>query len=319
MHLLILISALFFGIAATYLGLKNFEAWTQVIDLWETEVSPLLLVGHPHFFRYLIAYPGFLLESELPNLGFSIYVSLFFAINVVLLRRLSLLCQDREPPVWAWAIFLLAHMFMNGRGVIAWTAWLLCAILCLRMSRHEGGGMKHLLLLIATCWLAAVSTGVFIVTVATLLLFYFQYRKRAMKRSKLSIFLTTLLGVPMFAIVADYFWVALQKNVEFYGGGLSGVLNMLQHGVGMVLFESPAIAMLLIYISALALILLAFLGFHGKVWSPLQKLIFLGLSGGLFGFTVLTLVIPLFLIYVTPGRKDLEISSHPSRFKLNSL
>lgn len=309
MSLLIWILVLFSGIVASFIGLKTFEAWPQVIDLWEAEVSPLFLVGHPHFFRFLVAYPGFLIEEKLPNFGFSIYVTCFFASNVTLWRRLSLLCQDRRPPAWAWAVFLLAHMFMNGRGVIAWTAWLICAILCVRLSRRESGGMTHLLLLALTCWLAAVSTGVFIVTVVSLFVFYVQGRRRAVHRSKTSLLLSILLGVPLFTIVADYFWDSLQKNLEFYGGGLAGVFNMLRHGLGVVLFESNAILVLVIFLVGLALILLTFLGMHGKRWTPVQKLIFFAFCGGVFGFTVLTLVIPLGLIYLMRGRKSRETAS----------
>ena len=290
-----------FAAAALFsiVGLKRFEPWDQVLDLWEGGVSPLLLAvtGHPHFFRYLTAYPGFLWEESYPDLGFSLYISLFFAFNVVLWRGLSSLTTGRSPTSLAWCGFFAAHFFMNGRGVIAWTAWLICLSLCLRLTRGAVNGLKPLLLVAISCWLAAVSTGVFIVVVASFVLFYLQYRQRTpMKPLRKTILLA--LAAPVMFYVGQYLLLAIQKNIDFFGGGFEGVYHMLAHGLGRVLFGNELLAVVLVAAAAFSLLFLViFVRMRNRPFTPVEKLMGLACSGGLFGLTVLTLAVPLALLY----------------------
>jgi hypothetical protein len=283
----------------SFVGLKRFEPWDQVLELWEGNVSPLLLgvTGHPHFFRYLTAYPGFLWEDAYPDIGFSLYISLFFAFNVVLWRGLSLLATGRAPTFLAWCGFFATHFFMNGRGVIAWTSWLLCLSLCMRLTRGPVGGMRPLLLVALSCWLAAVSTGVFIVVVASFVLFYLQYRQRTrMKPLRKAILLAV--AAPVMFYVGQYLLLAIMKNVEFFGGGLEGVYHMLAHGLGRVLFGNELLAVVLVAAAAFSLLFLAiFVRMRNRPFTPVEKLMGLACAGGLFGLTVLTLAVPLALLY----------------------
>lgn len=287
-------------LAATFLtgfGLKTFEAWPQVLDLWQAEVHPILLIGHPHLFRYLVAYPGFMLEAYLPSLGFSLYVGLFFAANVALWRKLSLLVCQRKPTVWAWAIFLAAHLAMNGRGVIAWTAWLLCACTCLEMSRGEIQAGRKLVAMAGASLLAAVSTGVFMVTVSALTYFHWKAsRTRPKKMSRLKRYTLYLVATPIVFVLANYFATALTKNLDFYGGGLTGALTMLEHGLGVFLLgRSTSILLVLTALSPL-LAVAVLLMISGRPMRPAQTLLAFAIGGGLFGFTVLTLAIPIALL-----------------------
>ncbi len=297
-------------------GILRFEAWTQVMDLWDTEISPFLLIGHPHFFRYMVAYPGFLLEDKIPGFGFSIYIGIFFATNVSIFRRLIWLASNRSAPVLAWTVFISSHLFMNGRGVIAWTAWLLCAYLCLRISRGESISLAKLLLIALACLLAAVSTGVFIVTVVTITIFTLSNYKHAVNRSKWRVFLFALLFIPIAVVIADFFWVAIEKNLDFYGGGFEGAINMLNHGLGGIFSGSTVSTILAMWLIGLTLSTIIILVLHGWTWKPLQKLIFLAFFGGLFGFTVLTLAIPVLLVYFTTGRRRRQVFSPPPSLQL---
>ncbi|MGB9108866.1 MAG: hypothetical protein WCC39_09280, partial [Telluria sp.] len=259
----------------SFVGLKRFEPWDQVMDLWEGRVSPLLLAvtGHPHFFRYLTAYPGFLWEESYPDVGFSLYISLFLAFNVVLWRGLSLLATGRAPTVLAWFGFFAIHFFMNGRGVIAWTSWLLCLSLCLQLTRGPVTGLRPLLLVALSCWLAAVSTGVFIVVVASFVLFYLQYRQRTrMKPLRKTILL--IVATPVIFYIAQYLLVAIQKNIDFFGGGFEGVYHMLAHGLGRVLFGNELLAVVLVAAAAFSLLFLViFVRMRNRPFTPVEKLI----------------------------------------------
>jgi len=280
-------------------GLKRFEPWDQVLDLWDAGVSPLLLAvtGHPHFFRYLTAYPGFLWGELYPDFGFSLYISLFFAFNVVLWRGLSFMTTGRSPTLLAWCGFLAAHFFMNGRGVIAWTSWLLCLSLCLRLTRGPVNGLKPLLLVAISCWLAAVSTGVFIVVVASFALFYLQYRQRMpMKPLRKAVLL--IIAAPVMFYVGQYLVLAIKKNIDFFGGGFEGVYHMLAHGLGRVLFGNELLAVLLVAAAAFSLLFLViFVRMRNRPFTPVEKLIGLACAGGMFGLTVLTMAVPLVLLY----------------------
>lgn len=291
--------ALLAGIVCSVTRVKIFEPWDQVIDLWDAGVSPLLLAvtGHPHFFRYVTAYPGFLLEEVYPDIGFSLYISLFFAFNVVLWRKISLLLMVRSPSLVAWMVFLAAHFFMNGRGVIAWTGWLLCVSLCLGLVRGEAFGVRSFLLVAISCWLAAVSTGVFIVVVVAFVVFYVQYRRRTQRRL-LRKMLAWAAAAPLLGYITQYLVLAIQKNVDFFGGGIEGVIHMLAHGMGRVLFGSELSAVLIVAAAAFSLLFLVFLvKMRRRPFTPLEKLIGFAVGGGLFGLTVLTMAVPLVLLF----------------------
>ncbi len=283
------------AVFAAVIGIKAFEPWPQVLELWQGDISPVLLLGHPHFFRYLVAYPGFLLDARVPGLGFPLYVAAFFACNVSLWRQLIGLTGGRAP-AWAWGVFLAAHLAMNGRGVIAWTAWLLAACLCLQMSRATRVVPGLLFKAGLACLLGAVSTGVFIVVVGALVLFYPPYRRAGYGlRRRWQRWLTMALALPLLYLVVGYFWLALHKNLDFYGGGWVGAISMLQHGMGMFLMGGSLRTLVGVIVLIPMLVLVGFLSVAGRPWSGLQKLMLLPLFGGFFGFTVLTLLIPVAL------------------------
>jgi hypothetical protein len=297
--LLIFLAALAGAALLTVAGIKTFGAWDQVTELWESGVSPLLLavMGHPHFFRFLTAYPGFLLEDSVAGWGFSFYICIFFACNVALLRHNLRLATGAAPTLATWLVFFAVHMFMNGRGVIAWTAWLLCIMLCVRMSRGDSGGLGALLQGALACWLAAVSTGVFIVVAVALALFYLQFRRRSRGGivRKLAI---AACAAPFIFYIVEHLYVAIMKNIDFFGGGIDGVIHMLSHGLGRVLFGSDILAVFLIGGGAIAVLLLVvLLRMRKHRFTPLEQLLVLPLCGGMFGLTVLTLALPVFLMY----------------------
>lgn len=285
------------AILASSLGIKTFEAWSQVVDLWDSGVHPFFLIGHPHIFRYLATYPGLVLESYFPNQGFSLFVCIFFAYNVVLWHKLSLLASRHEPGLGSWFIFLAAHFAMNGRGVIAWTAWLICACTCLQIAKNEIHGVRKIFSMASACFLAGVSSGVFMVTASALA--YFQWTSRTVaskKKGRRFKYALLLISVPIVLVVLDYFYAALTKNLDFYGGGISGLIGMLQHGLGAFLLgKSTAVLVGLVAITPL-IATATFILIVGRPLLPIQKLIAFALVGGLFGLTVLTLVLPVILI-----------------------
>ncbi|MGH8381175.1 hypothetical protein [Pseudomonas sp.] len=290
--------------AFTLTGVKTFSAWPQVLELWAQQATPAMLIGHPHLFRYLVAYPGLWLEGNYPGLGFSLYASVFLLLNASLwsgiLRKVNL----SSPALITWVVFFAAHFFMNGRGVIAWTAWLLCVSLCLDLSRVAAAVRLPVLRAALACFLATVSTGIFIVVLVAISWFVVgRWRAGGIRlRSLKGLFLLVLL-TPCVYVFASYFIVAVEKNLDFYGGGVLGALNMLEHGLGRVFFSAgglgTALALLVVPVAMVVTVVLML----GPPIRPIRKLLIIAVGGGMFGFTVLTLAIPLVLCELDGGKR----------------
>ena len=286
---------------ANQLNLKVFVAWSQVQDLWESGFN--FSINHPHFYRFLVVYPGFLLESIFPLKGFAWYVSGFFAINVILFRRLSNLVLGKKLGPLMITVFICFHLMMNGRGVIGWTGWLMAACICL--DAVPSSRIFHRIIWIFTsAFLASVSSGVFAITVASL--FYFLTRRYMYFRFKLrKVWIATILStsIPIYFIV-HYLKLSIGKNLAFYGGGLTGAIRMLKHGIGNLFIANELI--FIAFISFITVLLSLFL--ITKAWrfmTSLDILICFPLLGGFFGITVLTLAIPLILLRL---RRTLKVS-----------
>lgn len=279
-------------------GIKVFEAWSQVLILWEGEINPLLLIGHPHMPRYLVAYPGFLFEALLPSIGFSLYIAVFFAFNVVLLRNVAQIVIYQLPSLGIYLTFAAIHLAMNGRGVIAWTAWLLCVLVCHKISMKISQPSNQLGWIALSCLLATVSTGVFIVVILAFALVTLRNLRFRRQISLVRWLLVLAAALPICYVSLEYFLIAVQKNMEFYGGGIEGIFNMLEHGVGVILFEINIPKLVVLWFMACSAIVMMFLLMLGRRLSLLDSFILLSLTGGLFGFTVLTMLLPLLLLKI---------------------
>lgn len=292
-----IVSFLMFFLIAS--GLKEFYAWHQVLYIWNYKGKVPLELWDQHFFRYIIAYPGLYLKALFPPFGFSIYCLIFFVLNVVLLSRIFCKVFGMEPSFLWWCFFISAHFFMNGRGVIAWTAWLSCIAICIDLNESEKKVRKAGLRFVGTCFLAMVSTGVFIVVVSSIFLFVFN----RIKQLGFSCFLKTRSLFAFFALLpfvflfANRFYVAIYKNISFYGGGGLSILNMLDHGAGKFFLDLDSFGrwLMLFLISPFFSVLALFL-FCRKKSRVDEKLLLITIIGGFFGYTVLTLSIPLLFI-----------------------
>lgn len=290
--------------ALTLSGVKEFSDWPQVQELWQGHATPASLMGHPHLFRYLVAYPGLVLEEAYPELGFSLYCALFMVINASIWSAIVRKTQLVSPSYLTWGIFILAHMFMNGRGVIAWSAWLLSISLCIDLSRATEPVKWPVVRGTVACFLGAVSTGVFVIVLFSIFVFFLDRWKAGGVKLKnlknLKGLLVLLMLVPCSYVFVSYFIVAIEKNLDFFGGGLHGLIQMLGHGTGKIFLSEDSLdlgmGMALFMVLAVPVgSLAALMFFFGPPIRPIRKLLIISIAGGLFGFTVLTLAIPLIL------------------------
>lgn len=283
---------------ASVIEIKSFHSWGQVERLWESGVDPFSILLHPHMPRYLIVYPGFLLEDHLPGLGFSIYISIFFALNILLLYKVAMLVIKLQPSLFVYLIFVALHYFMNGRGVIVWTAWLICIWVCHKISIRNLHPSSQIGWIAISCLLATVSTGVFIVTV--LAFSFFILRRFQLKRyiSITRCLIISPVGGLLGFILINYFFISAEKNLEYYGGGIDGIFNMLTHGAGIIFFDANDMeaANYILILLCLFMIIITFI--FTRHFSLLDYFVILSIVGGLFGFTVLTMLLPPLLLRI---------------------
>lgn len=286
------------GIIVTFSGIKLFLPWDQVKEMHSFNMHPFLLAGHPHFYRYLVTYPGFILDGfSSPETGFSIYVSVFFALNAFLWARLYIRIHKVRPPFFLLLLFIAVHFTMNGRGVFAWTAWLLAMEICLNIHESRFKPVRGLLLVFFSLWLASVSTGVFIVVFSLITLFILRsiHFRNAFRGFSWIHALALATAIVLVYTASQYFVSAIMKNVDYYGGGWNGVLSMLDHGLGRYTLNPVVIVLVLNIMIAFSIIFL-FIMKNSKLNTPVTYFIVIPLMGGLFGITVLTLIIPAILL-----------------------
>lgn len=287
-----------FAALATVSEIKVFESWSQVSILWTSEINPMQIVGHPHMPRYLIAYPGFLLEDHLPGIGFSLYISVFFALNFVFFREVALLAIQGRPSISVYLCFAAIHFGMNGRGVIVWTAWLMCIWVCHKIIMRTSHPANHIFWIAISCFLATVSTGVFIIVTIALSLIALRGLSFMKKMSPTRWLILLVMAVPLGYKLLGYFIMAIEKNIDFYGGGIEGVFNMFEHGLGIIFFEIDQSLSLIIFFMIFSAGFIMVLLVGRKRFLLLDRFAVLSILGGFFGFTVLSMTLPLLLLKI---------------------
>jgi hypothetical protein len=286
------------SVFAAFFELKSFESWGQVTRLWEDEVNPLSNLLHPHMPRYLIVYPGFLLDEYGAGFGFSVYITVFFTFNMLLLRKVSLLANRCPPSLTIYLIFAAIHFAMNGRGVIVWTAWLICIWVCLKITKKISTPANQLFWIALSCLLATVSTGVFVIVLLAFAFVMMRYLKLPKRSSMIQLLVILPVATSLGFVVLDYFLIAVNKNLEFYGGGVDGIFSMLKHGVGIIFYEVNMFGMMILIFVLICAFFVMLSLIAVRIFSLLDYFILLSIVGGLFGFTVLTLILPPLLLKI---------------------
>lgn len=278
------------------LGGFSFFAWQQVLDLYNYHVPFDVLFGHPHFFRYLVAYPGLLLSDLYGEQMFSLYIVCFMAMSIYLMYYLL---RDAKSSIILFSctsVFIL-HIFMNGRGAISWLGWMMILYVIFTNSGQKDKISNTLILLLALL-MCSVSSGTFSVAYATIILFYTYKFIKYFRFVNIHVLISLLIPIFISYAYYDLFMSGLDRNLNYYRIGSRNIIyNMLEHGFGSIVLEHP------IYISiaiALLVIIFSYLFFSLKTKPTILEFIAIGvpLAGGVFGYTTMTLAIPSFCLVV---------------------
>lgn len=273
------------------IGILDFQSWPQVDDLWAFRFTLDQVRDHPHFYRYLVIYPGFLASEWGGPVMVSLYIGLFCAVGLFIVRQLTLRFGLFVMSV-SMAIYAAPHFFMNGRGAISWAAWAL-GILVLLRAEQEGWRWKHAPLAAAAMLGSATTTGVFAVVFGSFFASQFVGLFRA------NPWRTLLILIVPVGYFAQFFYVALDKNLTYFEGGTNwALINMLDHGWGRLVEQSRVYAGAAVF----AGILLPFFVYYLRKRLSLHETIVVvaPVVGGAFGFTTLTLIVPSIATVLVP-------------------
>ena len=232
---------------AVLLDLKRFEIGQQVAYYWHAGygAADLLMAGHPHFSRYALVVPFFLVGDWLaipPDRLFGLACIFGLYGLARLMTAVARLEMDAARArllglVYAGAMYGLAF-FMNGRGVLVFLGLgLLLAATTLLLARRAGwhGGLTGIG---AGLWLTSISSGSFVVAVALCLAWSVQeiLRLRRAGGASPDTWLAMLVGGWLLAFLAlPLLGQYLQKNWAYFGGDGLAAVRMLHHGLGGVL------------------------------------------------------------------------------------
>lgn len=304
--------------------LKSFEIWGQIIYLWDHQASPIgeLLILSPHSFRYAAMYPVLIVSEQFgidKNLCFSWIVLVMGFLSAVhifdSLKRLQRKNRRGNTASLFVSIIIVFLLFsMNGRGAVALFGF---SLLVNIIVQSETGtklsiGMSINLFLSLIC--SSVSSGTLAISCATLLLYVLK-NLRHIFLGILRLHLTKeslkicAVGMSCFIAFSGIVIVGFLKNLDFYGVGYGGFVNMLSHGMGVVfkpLFDVYSLPLLFTMVIGLAVVINLIV--KNSPYPSISQLLVICIAFGLFGYTTLSMAIVPLLILVGSALPDFRVS-----------
>lgn len=297
-------------VLAVLTGVKSFEVWPQITYLWDMEADPLFELSriHPHGIRYALMYP-ILMASEYLGLHHDRLFSLISLINCYFTIRnigaiSSTIVKERrngDMVLFGCAVALTILFFlMNGRIGFAFLGYSILLLVIVRHHYNRQIGISSLIGMMLGLAFCSVSSGTLISAVLSLVIAVYFEAFRCIRRATLtrSSVLIVLSCIVLGGLLFRHLVASVNKNAAFYGGGSDGILRMLEHGMGRVVYPAldaaglPLVTLLVVSIMILFSALLLRLN-HALLLHILLVAIFCGA----FGYSTLSLgAIPLLVL-----------------------
>lgn len=278
-------------------GAKQFSMWGQVLAMQGNDL--LLLYGqlHPHFLRYLLVSPVFVLSDATgyqPDAIFSGASVLALFLVFLAIRHLDRVLA-RTPSEWAgtWLSFILCGiaLLMNGRGVLALLGYAVLLVSLVPIHHNYSPRWWLFISLPVAMLCCSVSSGVlavgFLFLLAVCLICVLRHRA---SQNPLNTVIALTACVATMTLYWNFLLIGFQKNLTFYGGGMEGMWNMLGHGAGKVMtMVDPFLLILVIPVLSIAFFVALW---SARVFAPAVVIcaaaVLAASAGGLFGFTTLS-------------------------------
>lgn len=283
-------------------NLKQFSLWPQVTILWESGFEISDVFKNPHGLRYLLVYP-FFIASKYLDIDYDIFFSLSSIIFLYITTKLNLNILSYYSIKNNISIFLVSLLYflltieMNGRMLFS----ILGSSIIIYTAVSNKKALSLYSLLFFSILLSSVSSGTFILSI----LWTFTFLIFIHKKNKLETFLLFTLGLAFLLISSPYITLLILKNINYFGGGIAGIYNMLHHGIGKLIPIDPIIiffSFIYFFISILFLITFYFIFIHEKMntknFKILFSFLFLGCTIGVFGASTFLYSTPIFILTI---------------------
>lgn len=280
------------------LKIHEFSLWSQVKILWDAKYPLTDLLIHPHGLRYFLVFPIFKL-AEIINVDVD---SLFSIISIFIIALYSLVIVNtvhifQKPSllslIFAFVLIFFVFININGRGVLSFLG---SSIFIYAAYRDAKAGQFYLLSFCAFI-LSSVSSGTLSVFLVWFTIFWCLFRQKSGFEKIIGGFVV----ISFFYFIFDFILLFVNKNIDYFGGGLTGVVNMLSHGMGAIFFlDYQVVVLILLNFIALSLVMLLLsflLGLQRLKRKGWLTVFFLssGMFIGLFGLTTALYVLPLIM------------------------
>ena len=285
-------------IAFLFSPAHDFELWSQVTYLRGRSLNASYL-GDAHLLRYILVLPIFLM-SDIYNIDANSIFRFVCFLNIFLITcnciTITRFYNNKNGALFVFAFglfFLFLSIFMNGRMLFSFVGYSYLLSLFHRWNYGEINNLGLYTRFLPALMLCSVSTGTFLLCIVSIIVFSFGQSQR----SKKIYFLYLVFFV---SVLSPLIMLYLFKNINFYGGGFNGFLNMLNHGVGTIFHTFDVlVTMLLVGNLLLLIILMGIIYFKTKTYKFLILFATTGVLCGLFGYSTLSMsIIPIYIVFL---------------------
>ena len=308
-------------------GFLNYEIWSQIEYFkeipFENYSSSGVIVHVP---RFLIVLPSYILADLFntdPNQIFTGYVlTLISATSLIWMRLQDIHILESRNKNFTWLFPFVLLFFINGRFAFSLFG-LSLMIFSISLKKMNKSKLLVISLLIISLLFTSVSSGTFSVALIYIALEFRRafgahlFKFKSILTSIINLFSLIIISTPLI-----YFFILfLTKNMNSYGGGLGGFIDMISHGLGLffnphpalencidnsnyvckiarILIESELMYVIFIMVFFFTMIAIIVYLYLVAITSMAKRAIIASLIGGIFGFTAfmsLLVVLPIFM------------------------
>lgn len=288
------------------LNVISFKLFPQVRILLGENPFDLIRRGHPHGFRYLISYPAVLMSKAFNmdiDAAYTIYCLVAFAfMGTMLIKTCDRIIKFNEyaslnilKGVLLATEIIILSVFMNGRLVLAYTGFsIILYVLTGIMIKESKFNIINMIVLSVAIVLTTVSSGTMMVAIFETILIIFLYMMKEKKFKEVGVICMIML--PFIAKFGVYVIKMIKKNLDYFGGGVSGFFKMTSHGLGEITLTKVLVIsiVVIIGIAYMSMVVKCFKmnGRHFVVLTAIP----MAMCCGAFGLSTATMIIPSLLL-----------------------
>lgn len=269
----------------------EFKLWSQVTYLRGNTPNLGNLFSEAHLLRYMLVYPIFVLSDQTGLHADHLFSVLCFVMLFLTIRHCTKMAdyylQKNELYfiICFALLFLLLSASMNGRIIFAFLGFSYLLLSVQNWERKKLSDLGLFLRLFPVLFLCSVSSGTFLSSLLGLMLWSVVY----VSRPKRWLY---LYGFMLLVVLSPIVHLYVFKNINFYGGGFSGFVNMLNHGAGKIFHLVDFASLTLIILIAVHLFVIGILLLYYQRKYRLHLLFTCScIVAGFFGYSTLSLTI----------------------------